>query len=59
MLHFIYYAGHGIQDNTCHAVLNEKEDSKVLYPLEYKVRDLVKKTFENQLYVFTVFDCCR
>ena len=49
---FVYYAGHGMMDNSTYAVLNESK----IYPLEKMLRCLAKA---KGSYVVSVFDCCR
>ena len=48
----MYYAGHGVMDNTTFMVLNGKR----MYPLEKMLRSLAKS---DGSYVVSVFDCCR
>ena len=54
---FVYFAGHGVMDNTTYAVCNEgTKSSKILYPLQQRLKSL------SQLpgaYVCGIFDCCR
>ena len=49
---FVFYAGHGLQDNYCVIVCNEKK----LYPLEKMLRNLATNPF---CFVTAIFDCCR
>ena len=49
---FVYYAGHGMMDNSTYCVLNEAK----MYPLEKMLRCLAKA---KGSYVISVFDCCR
>ena len=49
---FVYYAGHGIMDNTTYMVLNGKR----FYPLEKMLRSFAQS---DGSYVVSVFDCCR
>lgn len=49
---FVYYAGHGVMDNTTYCVLNGPR----MYPLEKILRSLAKS---DGSYVVSVFDCCR
>ena len=49
---FVYYAGHGMMNNTTYIVTNGKR----MYPLESTLRCLAKA---DGSYVVSVFDCCR
>ena len=49
---FVYYAGHGVMDNTTYCVLNGKR----MYPMEKLLRVIAK---QEGSYVMAVFDCCR
>ena len=49
---YVYYAGHGMMDNTTYCVLNGKR----MYPLEKMLRTIAK---QDGSYVMSVFDCCR
>lgn len=49
---FVYYAGHGMMDNSTYCVLNGAR----MYPLEKQLRSLAKA---DGSYVVAVFDCCR
>ena len=54
---FVYYAGHGIMDNTTYAVCNEAtKRHKIRFPLELNLKALAT---EKGSYVVAVFDCCR
>ena len=54
---FVYYAGHGIMDNTVHIVCNGGvRPSKYIYPLQHRLNSLAKET---GCYVLGIFDCCR
>ena len=49
---FVYYAGHGVMDNTTFMVLNGPR----MYPLEKILRSFAKG---DGSYVVSLFDCCR
>lgn len=49
---YVYYAGHGIMDNTTYMVLNGPK----MYPLEKMLRAFARA---DGSYVISVFDCCR
>ena len=49
---FVYYAGHGMMDNTTYLMLNHKR----MYPMEKMLRTLAKA---DGSYVIALFDCCR
>jgi len=49
---FVYYAGHGLMDNTTYCVVNGPR----AYPLEKQLRCIAK---QKGSYVVGVFDCCR
>lgn len=49
---FVYYAGHGMMDNTTFCVLNATKS----YPLEKMLRTIAK---QDGSFVMSLFDCCR
>ena len=49
---FVFYAGHGLQENNCVIVCNEKK----LYHLEKMLRVQATNPF---CFVVAIFDCCR
>ena len=49
---FVYYAGHGMMDNSTYCVVNGPR----MYPLEKNLRAIAK---QDGSYVVSVFDCCR
>lgn len=49
---YVYYAGHGVMDNTTYCVLNGAK----MYPLEKMLRSFAKA---DGSYILAVFDCCR
>ena len=51
---FVYYAGHGIQENMTEIITNGGKKFK--YPMEKILRNLGKM---KGAYVFSLFDCCR
>ena len=53
---FVYYAGHGVMDNTTFAVLNDPNAKKWKFPLEKFLRTL--GTIPGA-WVVGLFDCCR
>ena len=55
---YFYFAGHGCADNRQWIVLNEKEQSKIFWPAEKKIKVLLKNADSN-CKSLVVFDCCR
>lgn len=54
---FVYYAGHGVQQNFTKVVCDvASKPVKVMYPLEKQLRTLGT---HGGSYVIGVFDCCR
>ena len=49
---FVYYAGHGMMDNSTYCVVNGPR----MYPMEKNLRCIAK---QEGSYVVAVFDCCR
>ena len=54
---FVYYAGHGVMDNTVYAVCNGGPlNSKICYPLQSQLQSIAML---EGCYVLGIFDCCR
>jgi len=53
---FVYYAGHGVMQNTTFAVLNGVDAKKWKFPLEKFLRTL---STTPGAWVVGIFDCCR
>ncbi len=53
---YVYYAGHGIIDNTTKIVLNEEDPLFRYFDLEQKLSVLSKY---HNTYIVSVLDCCR
>ena len=51
---FVYYAGHGMMDQTTYCMLNST--TKLRYPIEAMLRDIAQ---EHGSYVVALLDCCR
>ena len=55
---YFYFAGHGCADNKQWIVLNEKEQDKIFWPAESKIKTLLRNA-ESNCKSLVVFDCCR
>ena len=55
---YFYYAGHGCADNRQWIVLNEKEQKKIFWPAEEKIK-MFLSIADSNCKSLVVFDCCR
>ena len=55
---YVYYAGHGCSDGRQYIVLNEREVSKIFWPVEAKIKNVLARIGSNCKSI-VVYDCCR
>ena len=54
---FIYFAGHGVIDDSTHIMMNEAEETDRYFDLENKL--YIISSACKFTYIFALMDCCR